>query len=59
MIAKSWKPHTIGEELIILAISEVRPTVLHIPKSDVVKKISLNNNTVQRRIDEMAQDVED
>uniref|UniRef100_A0A803T1R5 SCAN domain-containing protein 3 n=1 Tax=Anolis carolinensis TaxID=28377 RepID=A0A803T1R5_ANOCA len=27
--------------------------------SDIIKKISLSNNTVQRRMDEMAQDVED
>ena len=59
MIAKSGKPHTIGEELIIPAISEVIRTVLHKPASDIIKKISLSNNTVQRRIDEMAQDVED
>ncbi|XP_043262496.1 SCAN domain-containing protein 3-like [Colletes gigas] len=59
MIAKSGKPHTIGEELIIPAISEIIRTVLHKPASDIIKKISLSNNTVQRRIDEMAQDVED
>ena len=27
--------------------------------SDIIKKILLSNNTVQRRIDDMAQDVED
>ncbi|KAG8231017.1 hypothetical protein J437_LFUL010939 [Ladona fulva] len=59
MIAKLGKPHTIGEELIIPAISEVMSIVLHKPVSDIMKKISLSNNTVQRRIDEMAQDVED
>lgn len=59
MIAKAGKPHTVGEELIIPAISEVIRTVLHKPASDIIKKISLSNNTVKRRIDEMAQDVED
>jgi len=39
MIAKSGKPHTIGEELIIPAISEVIRTVLHKPASDIIKKI--------------------
>nr|XP_042717488.1 protein ZBED8-like [Chrysemys picta bellii] len=58
-IAKSGKPHTIGEELILPAISEVIRTMLHKPASDITKKISLSNNTVQRRTDEMAQDVED
>uniref|UniRef100_G1KVP8 SCAN domain-containing protein 3 n=1 Tax=Anolis carolinensis TaxID=28377 RepID=G1KVP8_ANOCA len=59
MIAKLGKPHTIGEEQIIPAISEVIHIVLHKPASDIIKKISLSNNTVQRRMDEMAQDVED
>ncbi|XP_053891583.1 protein ZBED8-like [Malaclemys terrapin pileata] len=59
LIAKSGKPHTIGEELILPAISGVIRTMLHKPASDITKKITLSNNTVQRRIDEMAQDVED
>ncbi|XP_050520167.1 SCAN domain-containing protein 3-like [Daktulosphaira vitifoliae] len=59
LIAKSGKPHTIGEELIIPAINEVLNTVLHKPAFDVIKKIPLSNNTVQRRIDEMAQSVEE
>ena len=32
---------------------------IHKPVSDIIKKISLSNNNVQRRIDEMVQDVED
>jgi hypothetical protein len=56
-IAKSGKPHTIGE-LILPAVSEVIRTVLHKPPSDIIKKILLSNNTVQRRIDEMSEDVE-
>lgn len=58
LIAKSGKPHTIGEELILPAVSEVLRTVLHKPASDIIKKIPLSNNTVQRRIDEMSEDVE-
>lgn len=54
LIAKSGKPHTIGEDLILPAISEVIRTVLHKPASDIIKKICLSNNTVQRRIYEMA-----
>lgn len=53
MTAKTGKPHTIGEELIIPAISEIIRTVLHKPASDIIKKISLSNNTAQTRIDEM------
>uniref|UniRef100_A0A5S6Q2I0 DUF4371 domain-containing protein n=1 Tax=Trichuris muris TaxID=70415 RepID=A0A5S6Q2I0_TRIMR len=58
LIAKSGKAHTIGEELLIPVISEVLNTVLHIPAADVIKKVSLSNDTVQRRIDDMAADVE-
>jgi hypothetical protein len=58
LIAKSGKPHTIGGELIRPAVSEVLRTVLHKPPSDIIKKIPLSNNTVQRRIDEMSEDEE-
>lgn len=59
LIAKAGKPHTIGEELILPAVKEVLKTVLHHKTpSDILKKISLSNNSVQRRIDEMAKDVE-
>ncbi|XP_053159163.1 LOW QUALITY PROTEIN: protein ZBED8 [Hemicordylus capensis] len=57
LIAKSGKPHTIGEELIIPAIKEVLQTVLHKSPTDIVKKIPLSNDTVQR-IDEMAENIE-
>ena len=57
VIAKSGNPHIIGEELIILAISEV------IHKSYTSQHLILSRkfrfNTVQSIIDEMAQDVED
>ena len=58
MITKTGKPHTIGEELILPDISEVIRTVLHKPAFDIIKRIPLSNNTVRRRIDEMAQSVE-
>jgi hypothetical protein len=58
LIAKSGKPHTIGEELILPAVEEVLKTILHKPASDIIKRISLSNNTVQRRIDEMSYDIE-
>uniref|UniRef100_A0A5S6Q2X3 DUF4371 domain-containing protein n=1 Tax=Trichuris muris TaxID=70415 RepID=A0A5S6Q2X3_TRIMR len=59
LIAKTGYAHTVAEELLIPVVSEVLETVLHRPSADVVKKIPLNNNTVQRRIDEMANNVED
>ena len=58
LIAKSRKPYTIGEELILPAASEVLSTVLHKTPSDIINKIPLSNNKVQRRIDEMSNDVE-
>uniref|UniRef100_A0A5S6QNG0 DUF4371 domain-containing protein n=1 Tax=Trichuris muris TaxID=70415 RepID=A0A5S6QNG0_TRIMR len=59
LIAKTGYAHTVGEELLIPVVSEVLETVLHRPSADVVKKIPLSNNTVQRRIDETANNVED
>ncbi|CAH1992031.1 unnamed protein product [Acanthoscelides obtectus] len=58
LIAKSGKPHTIGEKLILPAVEEVLKTVLHKPASDILKRIPLSNNTVERRIDEMSSDIE-
>uniref|UniRef100_A0A5S6QPJ2 DUF4371 domain-containing protein n=1 Tax=Trichuris muris TaxID=70415 RepID=A0A5S6QPJ2_TRIMR len=59
LIAKTGKAHIIGEELLLPVISEVVKTVLHKPAADIVKKIHLSNDTVQRRIDEMGKNVED
>jgi hypothetical protein len=36
LISKSGKPHTVGEELILPAVSEVLRTVLHKPPSDII-----------------------
>ncbi|CAH1957660.1 unnamed protein product [Acanthoscelides obtectus] len=47
LIAKSGKPHTIGEKLILPAVEEVLKTVLHKPVSDIIKRIPLSNNTVE------------
>ena len=57
LIAKCGKPHTIGEKLILPA-SEAISTVMHQDASSVVKSIPLSNNSVSRRIDEMALNVE-
>ncbi|CAG9792085.1 unnamed protein product [Diatraea saccharalis] len=57
-IAKSRKPHNIGEQLILPTVEEVLKTVLHMPSRDVLKRIPLSNDTVQRRIDEMSSDIE-
>ncbi len=60
MIARSGKPHTIGEQLILPAVEEVLRTVVHhASSSTIIKAIPLSNNSVQRRVDEMASDIEE
>ena len=58
LIARTGKPHSIGEMLIKPAISEVIKTVLDQDPTQVLSAIPLSNNTVSRRIDEMGRDVE-
>ncbi|GFQ87332.1 uncharacterized protein TNCT_437691 [Trichonephila clavata] len=58
LIAKSGKPYTISEELILPDVSEVIRTMLHKPAFDIIKRISLSNNTVQRWIGERTQCIE-
>ena len=59
LIAKAGKPHTIGEELILPAVKEVIKTVLHNSPEQVIKSIPLSDNSVQRRVDKMAENVEE
>ncbi|KAF2357581.1 hypothetical protein FHG87_011661 [Trinorchestia longiramus] len=58
-IARSGKPHTIGEQLLLPVIEEVLQTMVHHGSlRAVTKSIPLSNNSVQRRVDEMSEDVE-
>ena len=57
--AKSGKPHIIGEQLILPATREVLSTVLHKSPDQIIKAIPQGDNSVQRRIDKMAENVED
>ena len=60
MMARKGEPHTISKELILPSLKEVWDTVLHHKVSSaVIKSILLSYNTVQRRVDEMATDMED
>ncbi|KFD47094.1 hypothetical protein M513_12004 [Trichuris suis] len=59
IIAKSEKPHSIWKELLLPVISEVLRTLLHISPTEIIRKIPLSNNTVQRRISEMSSDTEE
>ena len=58
MIARTGTPHTIGEKLILPCVKEVIETVMCQSSTPVLSSIPLSNDTVQLRIDEMADDVE-
>ncbi|KAI5152600.1 hypothetical protein ENBRE01_2951 [Enteropsectra breve] len=58
LIAKSGKPHTIGEEIILPAVKEVLENVFHRSAGEILDKIPLSNDTVQKRIAEMADYIE-
>ena len=58
LIAKSGKPHTIGEKLILSPIQEAVTTVMHSDGRSLIQSIPLSNDTVARRINLMASDVE-
>ena len=58
-IAKNKKPHTIGEELIKPCLLETARLVCNEGSYNKIKEISLSNNTVQRRIQEMAIDIKE
>lgn len=58
LITKSGKVHTIGQDLILPAVKKVWTTLLHKPATDIIRKTPLSNSSMQRRIDEMAKNVE-
>lgn len=59
LIAKCGKPHTIGETLVLPAAKKIVEIVLGEGSSNKISQsVPLSNNTVSRRIDEMAADVE-
>ncbi|XP_077083466.1 zinc finger BED domain-containing protein 5-like [Siphateles boraxobius] len=58
MIAKSGLPFTAGEKLVIPAIKEAISTVMERDPSPVMQAIPLSNDSVARRIKEMALDTE-
>ena len=57
LIAKCSKAHTIGEQLIIPAVTEILSTVFKVDTSKL-RSVPLSNNTMSRRIDEMSDDIE-
>ena len=47
LIAKTGKPRTIGEKIILPAIQEVVTTVMHANGRSVIQSIPLSNDTLQ------------
>jgi len=58
-IAKTGKPHSIGETLILPAAKDIIASVLGPAAATKINIVSLSNDTVSRRIDEMANDVKE
>jgi hypothetical protein len=56
-IAKNKKPHTIGEKLIKPCLLEAVRLILNEDSYKKIMQISLSNDTVRRRIHEMADDI--
>ena len=56
-IAKAKKPHTIAEELLLPATKDIVRAMLGAEYVNKLNTISLSNNTVSRRIDDMSADI--
>nr|XP_033497741.1 SCAN domain-containing protein 3-like [Epinephelus lanceolatus] len=54
LVAKSKKPHSIVEELILPAAAVMAEIMIDKKAADTLKKVPLSNNTVSRRIDDMS-----
>lgn len=59
LVAKSKKPFTVAEELILPAAVILAETMIYKKAADALKTVPLSNNTVCRRIDDMAVDIVD
>jgi len=58
-IPKCGKPHTIGEELILLAAKDMVTCMLGEPSAKQLDMISLSNDTVRRRVESMALNIKE
>lgn len=56
-IAKKCKPHTIAENLLVPAAMDMVRAVIGTEEAKKLKSIPLSDNTVARRIDDMADDI--
>ena len=58
-VAKAKKPYTIGETLVIGCIQDVCMEMLGEPAAKKVAQVPLSNDTIARRIHDLAHDMED
>ncbi|KAL0822667.1 hypothetical protein ABMA28_004690 [Loxostege sticticalis] len=58
-VAKAGKPHTIAENLILPAALDMAEVMFGKQEVEKLKSIPLSDNTIQRRISDMATDVRD
>ena len=58
LIAQNMKTHTLGESLISPACQSIVSTMLGNDAAMKISKITLSNDTVNRRILEMSSDIE-
>ena len=56
-MAKSRKPHTIAENLIIPAAVKIAEIMFDKKEVDIIKTIPCSNDTIKRRITDMAEDI--
>ena len=60
LITKSGSPHSIGEQLLLPVVDKVLRTVVYRSSPHAItKSIPISDNTVRRRIDEMAEDIKE
>jgi len=59
LIAKSGKKHTIGDNLILPAAVEIVSCMFGEKEAKIIKTIPLSNDTVSRRINDMAYDTKE
>lgn len=59
LVAKNKKPHTIAETLILPAALEMVSIMLGEPAAEQLKNIPLSDNTIGRRISDIAEDIND
>lgn len=57
LVAKSKKPYSVAEELIVPAAAILAETMLDKKAADAIKTVPLSNDTVCRQIDDMSADI--